>query len=190
LKLAELHWLQAPVDCSVGDDSLRILAGPRTDWFVDPRTEALNLTAPALVGPVRGDFVLAADVEVAFAATFDAGALVLWQDERTWAKLCLEYSPEREPMIVSVVTRGTSDDCNSVVVAGGAALRVARIGRAVAFHVSIDGQRWQLVRHFRFDADEPLVGFEAQSPRGEGCAATFSHIRFEAATLGDLRSGE
>jgi regulation of enolase protein 1 (concanavalin A-like superfamily) len=143
------------------------------------------------VGAVRGDFVLAADVEVAFAATFDAGALVLWQDERTWAKLCLEYSPEREPMIVSVVTRGTSDDCNSAVVEGSnALLRVARIGRAVAFHVSLDGQRWELVRHFRFDADAPLVGFEAQSPRGEGCAATFSRIRFEARTLGDLRSGE
>jgi uncharacterized protein len=136
--------------------------------------------------------MLAARVDVRFAATFDAGALVLWGDERRWAKLCLEYSPQQKATIVSVVTRATSDDCNSTVCDGdGAWLRVARIGNACAFHCSMDGRRWDFVRHFRLDgAGELEVGFEAQSPLGEGCAATFSEIRFEAVTLGDLRSGE
>jgi hypothetical protein len=34
------------------------------------------------------------------------------------------------------------------------------------------------------------VGFEAQSPTGEGCSVSFDEIRFEARTLGDLRNGE
>lgn len=136
--------------------------------------------------------MLAARVDVRFAATYDAGALVLWADERRWAKLCLEYSPQQQPTVVSVVTRGTSDDCNSTVCDGdGAWLRVARIGGACAFHSSPDGRRWDFVRHFRLDGEGELeVGFEAQSPLGEGCAATFSEIRFEAVTLADLRSGE
>ena len=58
----------------------------------------------------------------------------------SWAKLCFEYSPQREPMVVSVVTRGLSDDCNSFVVDGATVwLRIARVGSAFAFHASTDG---------------------------------------------------
>jgi regulation of enolase protein 1 (concanavalin A-like superfamily) len=183
------RWLNEPDESAAGHDTLRIAARARTDWFVDPGTEVVTANAPALVGPAEGDFILSAHVEVEFGATFDAGALVLWRDERTWAKLCFEYSPQREPMVVSVVTRGSSDDCNSRVVDGnGVWLRVARMGPAAAFHASTDGGHWELVRHFRLDG-ESEVGFEAQSPTGDGCAATFSAIRFEETTLGDLRSG-
>jgi len=187
-----LRWLGEPAEASADAGLLRVAAGPKTDWFVHPGTGEANLRAPALVGRVGGDFVLAARVEVQFAATYDAGALVLWEDERSWAKLCLEYSPQQKPTIVSVVTRGTSDDCNSAVCDhDGAWLRVARIGAACVFHSSKDGRRWDFVRHFRLDGEgDAEVGFEAQSPLGEGCSATFSEIRFEAVTLADLRSGE
>ena len=128
---------------------------------------------------------------VAFASVFDAGALMLRVDDRCWAKLCLEYSPQAEPTIVSVVTNGSSDDANGVLASGDEAwLRIARIGSAFAFHASSDGARWQLVRCFRLGAgDEVQVGFEAQSPTGEGCVATFDEISFEARHLEDLRGG-
>jgi regulation of enolase protein 1 (concanavalin A-like superfamily) len=189
-----LRWLFRPARWSTPDGaSLVIEAGPRTDWFVDPQgTRAPVLNAPALVGDPSGDYLLSARVRVEFAATYDAGALVLYEHERTWAKLCLEYSPLGEPMVVSVVTRGVSDDCNSFVVEGGHLwLRIARTAPSFAFHASTDGERWQLVRHFALDAaSEPAVGFEAQSPTGEGCAATFEDIRYEGRRLGDLRGGE
>jgi hypothetical protein len=185
-----LRRLNEPVEEEIGDDTVRLVAGPRTDWFVDPSSDAATVNAPALVAAVQGDFMLAARVEVEFSSTFDAGVLVLWHDEGTWAKLCFEYSPAQEPMIVSVVTRDVSDDCNSVVVGGDAVwLRIARIGQAYAFHASLDGRWWQLVRHFRLGDGDPEVGFEAQSPRGDGCAVTFSEISFASATLADLRSG-
>jgi uncharacterized protein len=172
-------------------DPLRLVAGPRTDWFVDPAGDASTLTAPAVLERVRGDFILGARVEVDFAATFDAGVIVLRRDDRTWAKLCFEYSPHDEPMIVSVVTHGVSDDANSAVVAGNVVwLRVARIGRACAFHYSTDGSWWHLVRHFRLVEDGDLeAGFLVQSPTGEGCGATFTEISFEPKTLEALRTG-
>ena len=41
-------------------------------------------------------------------------------------KLCFEHSPDRQPMIVSVVTRGVSDDANAFAVDGQTAwLRVS-----------------------------------------------------------------
>jgi uncharacterized protein len=186
------HWHGQAAEAQVTDDGLvAVAAGPRTDWFADPGTGALTLSAPALLASAEGDFLLAARVEVDFTATFDAGALVLWRGERAWAKLCFEYSPQGEPLVVSVVTRGESDDCNSAVIDGNAVwLRIARIGAAVAFHWSADGTRWHFVRHFRLDGDGSAgVGFEAQSPTGEGCRARFSRIRFETATLADLRDG-
>jgi hypothetical protein len=187
-----LHWLAQPVGWHAGGSSLSIEAGGQTDWFVDPSGTAESvLSAPALVGDVAGDFAFSARVGVSFAAAFDAGVLMLYADDRTWAKLCFEYSPQQEPTIVSVVTRDRSDDANGFVVDGGEAwLRIARLGSAFAFHASTDGRRWRLVRYFTFGSNrEPAIGFEAQSPTGEGCVVSFEEIRFDRARLGDLRDG-
>jgi hypothetical protein len=44
-----------------------------------------------------------------------------------------------------------------------------------------------------FTIDDPSgpvsIGFEAQSPTGDGCAVTFDDIRFTRERLGDLRDG-
>jgi regulation of enolase protein 1 (concanavalin A-like superfamily) len=189
-----LRWLHEPASWRVADDgTVEIAAGPRTDWFVDPQGEADPVVnAPALVGEQRGgDFLLSARVDVEFAETYDAGVLVLYGHDQAWAKLCLEYSPQGQPMVVSVVTRGASDDCNSFVVDGRQLwLRIARLGAAFAFHASRDGMSWQFVRNFALEpADALVVGFQAQSPLGTGCTVRFTEIRFSPGRLGDLRSG-
>ena len=188
-----LRWLSEPGRSSVPNGAALVLeAGPRTDWFADPGGVAEAVTnAPALVGEVRGDFLLGAHVTVEFAGSFDAGVLVLRADERTWAKLCFEYSPQRQPMIVSVVTQGFSDDSNAYVIAGNQTfLRIARLGRAFAFHASEDGAYWQLIRHFTLEpAAQLAAGFVAQSPTGAGCTATFAEIVYTPERLADLRSG-
>jgi regulation of enolase protein 1 (concanavalin A-like superfamily) len=178
--------------------ALTATALPHSDIFIDPGSEAtLNaesmLNAATLLGAApAGDFQLSARVSVDFAATYDAGVLLLWSDERHWGKLCFEFSPDGEPMVVSVVTRGVSDDANAFVVPDRTVwLRVSRIGRVYAYHASTDGQRWRMIRVFALDDDlgRHRIGFEAQSPTGEGCAVAFDRIRFAAERLGDLRDG-
>jgi regulation of enolase protein 1 (concanavalin A-like superfamily) len=183
------RWLNEPVRVSEDDGSVTIEAGPRTDFFRSPQGDEPKLSGVAYVGAVEGDFTLSARLHVPFAAPFDAGALLLWGDEDRWAKLCFECSPALEPMVVSVVTRGVSDDANGVPVAGNDVwLRIARVGSAYAFHSSFDGERWSFARHFALGS--PLeAGLVAQSPTGEGCAVTFSELRFERRSLGDLRDG-
>jgi len=175
-----------------------VLAGAHTDLFVDPRASTqfdakTFLNAATLLGtPPDGDFQFSALVRVAFAATFDAGVLLVWFDEHHWAKLCLEYSPEREPMVVSVVNRGVADDANAFVVPGESIwLRVSRVDSVYAFHASDDGEKWRLVRAFVLDAPGATlrVGFEAQSPTGAGCAVSFNDIQFDRVGLADLRDG-
>jgi regulation of enolase protein 1 (concanavalin A-like superfamily) len=181
----QLDWRAPP------REPITLAAGPRTDLFVDPAGRAPVLDAPMLLGATDGDFLLSARVSADLRATFDAGALMLHGGERTWAKLALERAPQGEAMIVSVVTRGVSDDANGTLVAGDSVwLRVARIGAACALHASADGDRWDLVRHFALEAPDGLAaGFLAQSPTGEGCTATFDDVRFAARTLADLRDG-
>ena len=84
-----------------------------------------------------------------------------------------------------------SDDCNSIVVAGTSVwLRIARVGRAYAFHASTDGTFWHFVRYFAFeDGTVVSTGFEAQSPLGEGCTARFTDVCFSPSTLAELRDG-
>jgi uncharacterized protein len=170
-------------------------APARSDIFIDPGSPDAEplLNAATLLGvPPDGDFQLSARVSVEFASTFDAGVLLLWFDERHWGKLCFEYSPDGEPMIVSVVTRGVSDDANGFVVDGWTVwLRVSRIGNAFAYHASLDGETWRLIRFFAIDdaAARVSVGFEAQSPTGEGCVVTFDEIQFTRERLRELRDG-
>ena len=186
------EWHVEPADWTVGlDGTLHIVAGPRTDLFVDPAGRPAQLGAPRLMAAVEGDFQLSAYVKADLEATFDAGALVLHAADHTWVKLALERSPNGEAIVVSVVTRGLSDDANGRGVRGNAVwLRISRIGATCALHASDDGVRWELVRHFAFAAADGLyAGFLAQSPTGEGCAANFDGLDFVAEPLADLRDG-
>ena len=187
-----MRWLAPAMSWHANGSTLTLVAGGRTDWFVDPSgAREPTLNGAALVGNAAGDYLFSARVHVGFGATFDAGALIVHSDDATWAKLCFEYSPADEPMVVSVVTRGTSDDANGFLVDGHEVwLRIARLGRAFAFHASADGRTWSLIRHFTLgDGVEAAVGFEAQSPRGGGCQVRFDEIRFEPRRLLDLRDG-
>ena len=167
------------------------VAGAKTDLFLDPASGTETVNAPRLlIAPSEGDFQLSARVEVDFAGTYDAGVLLLWADEHTWAKLCFEFSPQREPMVVSVVTRGVSDDANGFTVAGSTVwLRVSRLAGAYAYHASTDAVTWHFVRHFSLGDAEPEVGFEVQAPVGDGCTARFTEISYAQTTLTDLRDG-
>ncbi len=188
---APLSWSVAPAAWELRDDALSATAAPQTDLFCNPDGSSPSLGAARLVCPIDGDFQLSARVGVEFGATFDAGALLVWRDAANWAKLCFEYSPQREPMVVSVVTRGRSDDANGFTHhAGTIFLRITRSGEAIAFHASVDGLVWKFVRHFALDlGSRPEVGFVAQSPSGPGVRVEFDQIAFGRQPLADLRSG-
>jgi uncharacterized protein len=173
-------------------------APARTDLYVNPGggdsgdAESMLNAATLLGAPPTGDFQFSAHVAVDFAAQYDAGVLLVWIDARHWAKFCFEFSPAAEPMVVSVVTRDFSDDANAFVVPDRSVwLRVSRVDHVYAFHASTDGRTWRLIRVFTLGegSAQHLIGFEAQSPTGHGCAVTFDRIRFTSERLGDLRDG-
>jgi regulation of enolase protein 1 (concanavalin A-like superfamily) len=173
-------------------------APAHTDLYVNPGgadsgdAESMLNAASLLGTPPPGDFQFSARVTVDFAAQYDAGVLLLWIDERHWAKFCFEFSPASEPMVVSVVTCDFSDDANAFVLPDRSVwLRVSRVGRVYAFHASTDATAWSLIRVFTLGEalETHMIGFEAQSPTGDGCEVAFDNIRFSAQRLADLRNG-
>ena len=177
----DLKWQNAPASWHIEQGSqLTIVSGKETDWFVDPFDGAIHNTAPMLLFMPASDFVLNAKVQVGFKAKWDAGALMVWADEHHWAKLSFELSPAKQPTMVTVVTRGSSDDCNSVPVSGNTVyLQIARSGSAYVFYFSPDAKSWQVLRVFSLgEGLKPRLGFESQSPAGQGTEVVFSEIHY------------
>jgi regulation of enolase protein 1 (concanavalin A-like superfamily) len=178
---------------SVAGGALTLTSGPKSDLFIDPAgDEGARPNAGRWTGlPADTDFTLAARVTVGFAAAFDAGVLLLYLSERRFAKLCYEFSPQRKPTAVTVVTHGTSDDSNSFETGGGPLwLRMTRAGRVWAFHASRNGTYWELLRYFTLgEASGARVGFLAQSPTGTGCTAIFEEVAYRPGAPANLRDG-
>ncbi|HHQ5703997.1 hypothetical protein AO825_06565 [Pectobacterium brasiliense] len=189
-------------DWKVDNNSGRVTttAPGHSDIFIDPGragsvvSSASRHNAATLMTRIpAGDFQFSATVHVEFGATFDAGVLLLRVDESTWAKLCFEYSPDGEPMVVSVINKGgTSDDANAFTVDGKQVnLRISRKENVYALHASVDGVKWIFVRAFAFDNTEaePEIGFEAQSPNADGCNVSFSNYALTDVSIADFRNG-
>ncbi|SFN61596.1 DUF1349 domain-containing protein [Mycetocola miduiensis] len=193
--LPPLRWTGEDGDAHFDPDTSRLtlVSASGVDWTNDAFGAEHQHNATALAFEAPDEFTFSARVSVVGQrSTFDAGALAIWADRDHWAKLCFEFSPQAQAMVVSVVTAdGFSDDANSSVVEADAVyLRLTRIGSGWAFHESRDGATWHFVRQFRMTFPEPpLVGFLAQAPMGAACTAVFDRIAFALTVPHDLRDG-
>jgi regulation of enolase protein 1 (concanavalin A-like superfamily) len=184
-----LNWQNTPRSWNIDSKKvLTISSNSKSDWFVDPFDGTVANSAPILFFTPGSDYVLSARVTVKFATKWDAGALMLMGDDHHWAKLSFEYSPDGKPTLVTVVTRGLSDDCNSMNVPGDSVyLRIAKSSMTYVFYFSTDGQNWQILRTFSLDTELPVrAGFESQSPAGPGAVASFSAITYDPHRIGNI----
>ena len=184
-----LTWQNSPHSWQLDyKNVLTISAEAKTDWFVDPFDDTVAKNAPILLFTPDPDYVLSTRVALKFVNKWDAGALMLWGDDHHWAKLSFEFSPGKKPTLVTVVTRGLSDDCNSKELRGDSVyLRIAKSGTTYVFYFSTDARNWQILRTFSLDTDLPIrVGFEAQSPAGSGAVVKFSAITYDSHRIGNI----
>jgi hypothetical protein len=176
-----LTWQHAPAQWKIDSGkTLSITGGKQTDWFANPFDGAQTDNSSRLLFKPSVDFVLSAKVTVDFHSQWDAGVLVLYVNDALWAKLCFEMTIEKHPAIVSVVTRGISDDNNSIAIHGNSVyLKVAKAGQAIFFYASEDGVNWSIIRAFTLGKNPDLrIGFSSQSPAGDGCTTVFSDIQY------------
>jgi uncharacterized protein len=188
-----LVWRNAPESWAYQGKALTIKAAARTDMFHDPQKEYSVVNSPSALFAPAPTFMLSSKVKVDFRSDYDAGVLLLFAGKERWAKLCFELSPEKTPTLVSVVNNGLSDDVNHREVGKNEVyLRICSLSSGVfAFHYSIDGRFWGLLRYFHMESREAVrVGFSSQSPTGNSCVSVFSEISYSTAKLENIRNGE
>lgn len=180
------------------DGVLTLLAEDNTDFFNSPVKEEGFFPQPVssahlFYTELTGDFVLKARVSLDFISTYDASALLVYENENVWAKLALENSdmPCRKPAVVSVVTNRISDDCNGPVVDGNSVwFQISRVDDCFAFHYSLDGEVYNMVRVFTLPVGRTVkAGFSAQAPMGKGGKRCFDHISIENRRVENIRAG-
>ncbi len=170
---------------------IRVAVPPGTDYFRDPAGEKVKDNGPYLWRNVTGDFVARAHVRPAFAGMYDAGGILVRQDEEHWAKLCFESTNFGTTAAISVVTRGLSDDANGVDLAvADVWLQVCRAGESFGMQYALDGKSWRKVRRFHLPLPATVrLGLLAQSPRAAGTTVDFLWFSVESRTVADTRTG-
>jgi regulation of enolase protein 1 (concanavalin A-like superfamily) len=189
----EIVWYNQPLDWNVSGNTFTINAGKGSRLFIDPYKGVGANTAPMALFVPDSTFLFSCKVSSNFKSIFDAGVLVIYGSEEQWAKFCFEYSPQQKPMIVTVVNKGVSDDCNHIIVDGDYVyFRVAGMGKnTFAFHYSFDRKYWNLARYFNLTQKDVLkVGFLSQSPKGDSCRTVFSEIDYKIEKLENYRNGD
>ncbi|MEC0264784.1 DUF1349 domain-containing protein [Paenibacillus anseongense] len=187
---SSLQWMNEPHEWTFSEQSaLIITAPPRADFFHNPTEETRKNSAPFLYTTTSENFILTTRVSVDIRDRNDSACLMVMADENNWAKLCYEDFRGR-PSIISVVTKDISDDCIGDYVGNVKPFfRVSRYDNCIAFHYSLDGNEWALVRYFGMKNSQSLkVGVVAQSPVGEGCVVKFDYLQLFPNTNKDVRN--
>ena len=175
-------------------DGLTITSGAKTDFFRETDGITAYGNAPVILTSVDNTRPFTFTVKVApqFGATYDAGALYMWERNDKWLKFAFERDERGQSRIVTVRTHGTSDDNNhDVVPEKSAYMRVSSDTVSLGFYYSVDGRSWHLVRLLRNDyPPRSWLGLSAQSPTGFGSRASFTEIRMSDRSVGDFRAGQ
>lgn len=181
------------------NNKIIITAPAKTDFFrgsIDECEEGflpeVLSNAPFYYTEVEGDFVMRVKVSHDFKDVYDSSSIMVMKDLECWAKACFEYTDFGTHAVVSVVTRGSSDDANGCNLNGNTAwLQLCRIGNNFAFHYSTDGEHFYMMRYFNLPA-EPImkVGLLAQAPLGSGGKRIYENLSIEKKTVKNIRVGK
>ena len=188
-----LQWVNEPAEYSIRNGELFVTATKGTDFFINPEDLNNSASAALLFKEVTGDFVAITCVSPDLSSVWNAGGLLVLIDDENWIKFVFEYSDATGPSIVTVTTRGVSDDANGIRLTEHSKiwLKLVRKGNIYAMHWSEDGITYKMARLSAMSpADSVKIGLEAQCPVGESARHTFQHFSIESKTVQDLRKGE
>lgn len=167
-----------PLNYEIHGNNINIEAGKNTNLFNSIGSNYRCSNFPFYYTLIEGDFIIRCRVAPEFKATFDLGAIVIFENADKWIKFAFENADTGYPAMVSVVTNGVSDDCNGEKVDENEIwMQVIRKDNNFALHYSVDKKIWKLARIFQLAMDKKVkIGFSAQSPIGDGCCVRFEGI--------------
>ena len=134
-----MEWLNEPPAWEATGETLRVTAGPRTDFWRTTHYGFVRDTGHFWFRPWDGDFVATVTVSGAYRERYDQAGLMVRLDDRVWLKCGVEFVDGRQ-YASAVVTREQSDW--SVAPLRGdprsLGLRVSRTGPDVEVRYAVD----------------------------------------------------
>lgn len=188
--LGDLKWLHKPQSYTIENGTLKVVAEKGTDFFNNPEDDSITASAPFLYKSLKGDFVAKVLIQPDFSSQWNAVALMVYLDNLNWIKFAFENSDATGPSIVTVVTKGTSDDANGVVLnnINEIWLAIAKKNNIYSMHWSEDGVNYKMARLTKMtEADEVKIGIEFQSPVGDKATHAVRYFGTEMRTIQNLR---
>ena len=163
-------------------NAILMTAGKTTDLHNPVDGSYYRHNAPKFLFVPDENFEFSAKVKPAFITKYDGGALVVYSDNETWAKILLQYTEDKKSLLgISVVKNKITDDSyydlfNSKEIY----LRITKKGAVLNFFASVNGVSWILLREFLYSKPENIrIGFYTQSPIGNSCTVVFDNIIYE-----------
>ncbi|WP_459481402.1 DUF1349 domain-containing protein [Clostridium saccharoperbutylacetonicum] len=194
----EFKWLNKSTITKEGK-RIEIFAPKESDFFCNNGAvgdegitpESLS-NAPFYYTEVTGDFIMRVKVSHDFKDMYDSSSIMIMQDMTHWAKACFELTDFNTHAVVSVVTKDQSDDANGCNIDGNSVwLQVCHVGQSFAFHYSIDGDNYYMMRFFNLPAEKTLkVGLLAQAPTGSGGIRIYEDLTIEKRKVKNIRMGK
>ena len=195
----KFHWINEG-EVVLEENRIIMMAPALTDFFCGGETTSEEgilpeslCNAPYYYTEIDGDFVLKVKVSHEFRETYDSASVMVMHDMTNWAKCCYELTDFGTHAAVSVVTiNGESDDANGCNLEGNTAwLQVCRVGNNFAFHYSLDGVNFYMMRYFHMPETKTIkVGLLAQAPTGNGGKRIYENLSIEHITVKNIRAGE
>jgi regulation of enolase protein 1 (concanavalin A-like superfamily) len=178
----------------LGNSHLLMVAPGNTDLYIVSDGKSETNTSPRVLFKPDSLFILTAKIKLDFKSKWDAGALLIYNDSKHYAKFCFELDFSGQPRVVSVVCNEVADDCNSAPIARNE-IYYRIVGstkeNTFALFYSENGKEWLGVRGFRLNKTDNLrIGFSAQSPTGKQCRVDFTEISFQNRRLRDFWLGD
>lgn len=187
----EAVWINESEILSEKDGVLKILAPAQSDLFCGLDGNIAH-NAPLYGWTVEGDCVMEAKVSFQRTGDYDGAGLILYGDERHWAKCCLEATDFGKIAVVSVIAGGVSDDANGPNITADAVwLRIARKGSDCSIHYSLDGKYYEMYRICKVALPEKITAaLIAQAPVGPAGYRCFEQIELKNISVENLRKGK
>lgn len=195
--MLHFSWLNESV-IKEENNKIEIYAPKETDFFCNHGaigeegiTPESLCNAPFYYTEVEGDFVMRVKVSHDFKDIYDSASIMVMKDLSYWAKACFELTDFHTHAVVSVVTKEESDDANGCNIDDNTVwLQICRSGTSFAFHYSIDGENYYMMRFFNLPVDEVVkVGLLAQAPLGNGGERIYEDLIIERKTVKNIRMG-
>ena len=193
------HALNGADTCvSVREDGkLESRAKEGDDFFIDPNKGKLtNQSLPILLKEVDNTkpFTLQAKVTPEFTkeGLYNAADLFVYANDTLWQKLAFEQDEYGNHRVVSVRTKGTSDDNNhDKQTASTIYLKISSDTHTIASYYSLDKKAWHMVRLYKnYYPAKLYLGIASQCPQKGACKSIYEELELNQNSVSDFRMGE